>query len=86
MPESLRAIAQSAAAAVSFSGFDPDACLINRYEPGARMGLHQDRDEKNLLQLIVSLSLGLPAVFLFGGMKRNETPLRMPLLHGDVVV
>jgi alkylated DNA repair protein (DNA oxidative demethylase) len=86
MPDSLRAFAQSAAAAAGFSGFDPDACLINRYEPGARMGLHQDRDEQDLLQPIVSLSLGLPAGFLFGGMKRNDTTLRMPLFHGDVVV
>jgi len=86
MPDTLRGLAQSAAAAAGFSGFDPDACLINRYEPGTRMGLHQDRDEKDFLQPIVSLSLGLPAMFLFGGMKRNDPTLRVPLFHGDVVV
>ena len=64
----------------------PDACLINHYEPGTRLSLHQDRDEADFTQPIVSVSLGLPAVFLFGGTKRNDRTLRVPLWHGDVVV
>lgn len=86
MPESLRGFAEAAAAAAGFPGFEPDACLVNRYEPGARLSLHQDRDEEDLGQPIVSLSLGLPAVFLFGGMRRNDRTARVPLAHGDVVV
>ena len=69
-----------------FSGFVPDACLINRYEPGARLTLHQDRNERDFGQPIVSVSLGIPAVFLFGGMRRTDRALRVPLAHGDVVV
>ena len=64
----------------------PDACLINRYEAGARMSLHQDRDEKDFGAPIVSVSLGLPAIFLFGGPKRSDRPERYRLEHGDVVV
>ena len=64
----------------------PDACLINRYEPGARMSLHQDRDEQDFGAPIVSVSLGLPAIFLFGGLKRSDKPRRYRLEHGDVVV
>lgn len=86
MPGVLRALARDAAARAGFDGFDPDACLINRYVPGARMSLHQDRDEHDLSWPIVSVSLGLPAVFQFGGLKRDERPLRVPLEHGDVVV
>jgi len=86
MPESMRGLAQAAAEAAGFAGFDPDACLVNRYEPGTRLCLHQDRDEKDFGQPIVSVSLGLPAVFLFGGMKRNDPTVRVPLAHGDVVV
>ncbi len=86
MPESLRTLAMKAADAAGFVGFDPDACLINRYPPGAKMGLHQDRDEQDFSHPIVSVSLGLPVVFQFGGLKRNERPLRVPLAHGDVVV
>lgn len=86
MPQPLRALAKSAATLAGFAGFDPDACLINRYAPGARMSLHQDKDERDLGQPIVSVSLGLPAVFLFGGMQRADRPLRVPLEHGDVVV
>ena len=78
--------ATQAAAAAGFDGFTPDACLINRYAPGARMGLHQDRDERDLAQPIVSVSLGLPAVFLWGGLRRADRTVRVPLLHGDVVV
>lgn len=86
MPESLLRLARRAAAAAGHADFMPDACLINRYEPGARMSLHQDRDERDLGQPIVSVSLGLPAVFQFGGMLRSDKPLRVPLQHGDVVV
>ena len=86
MPESMRAFAQAAAAAAGFPGFDPDACLINRYEPATRLSLHQDRDEQDLRQPIVSVSLGLPAVFLFGGTRRADRTVRVPLAHGDVVV
>jgi alkylated DNA repair protein (DNA oxidative demethylase) len=86
MPEPFRALAVDAAARAGFGGFDPDACLVNRYEPGARLSLHQDRDEQDRAQPIVSVSLGLPAVFLFGGARRNDKTLRVPLTHGDVVV
>lgn len=86
MPEVLRSLAQRAAAQAGFDHFMPDACLINRYEPGARMSLHQDKDEPDFSQPIVSISLGLPAIFLFGGLRREDKPLRMPLLHGDAVV
>lgn len=86
MPTVMQHIARTAAAAAGFPGFDPDACLINRYEPGTRLGLHQDRDEQDFRQPIVSVSLGLPAVFLFGGLKRTDRTVRVPLRHGDVVV
>lgn len=86
MPQVLQSLAGRAAEAAGFAGFVPDACLINRYEPGARMSLHQDQDEQDFSQPIVSVSLGLPAVFLFGGLKREDKALRVPLLHGDVVV
>ena len=86
MPAVFRELAASAAAAAGFADFVPDACLINRYAPGARMSLHQDKDERDLSQPIVSVSLGLPAVFLFGGRKRADPASRVPLTHGDVVV
>lgn len=86
MPESFRSLAEQAAAAAGFEHFDPDACLINRYEAGARLGLHQDRDEQDLGHPIVSVSLGVAAVFQFGGRKRTDRPVRLPLTHGDVVV
>jgi alkylated DNA repair protein (DNA oxidative demethylase) len=86
MPASFRALAARAAAAAGFAAFTPDACLVNRYEPGARLTLHQDRDEGDLDAPIVSVSLGLPAVFLFGGDTRGGRPQRIPLVHGDVVV
>ncbi len=79
-------LAQRAAAEAGFSAFAPDACLINRYEPGARMSLHQDKDEADFAAPIVSVSLGLPAIFLFGGLKRSDRPRRFRLEHGDVVV
>lgn len=86
MPDVFPTLAVSAAAEAGFADFEPDACLINRYEPGAKMSLHQDKDERNFAQPIVSVSLGLPAVFLFGGEKRSDKVVRIPLLHGDVVV
>jgi DNA oxidative demethylase len=86
MPTSFLRLARLAAAEAGFSGFEPDACLVNRYEPGARLTLHQDRNERDFSQPIVSVSLGLPAVFLFGGPKRSDRPVRVPLMHGDVVV
>lgn len=86
MPAALQGLAREAAAAAGFPGFEPDAGLVNRYEPGARLSLHQDRDEQDLGQPIVSLSLGLPAVFVFGGVKRNDATVRVLLGHGDVVV
>jgi DNA oxidative demethylase len=86
MPLSFRALAGQAAAEAGFDGFAPDACLINRYQPGARMSLHQDRDEHDFAAPIVSVSLGLPAIFLFGGSKRSDKPQRYRLEHGDIVV
>jgi DNA oxidative demethylase len=86
MPEAIFSLAAAAAARTGFAGFAPDACLINRYDPGARLSLHQDRDEKDFTAPIVSVSLGLPAVFLFGGERRADRPLRVGLVHGDVVV
>jgi DNA oxidative demethylase len=86
MPDVFLLLARQAAARAGFGGFAPDACLINRYEPGARMSLHQDRDERDFAAPIVSVSLGLPAIFLFGGPKRSDKPRRYRLQHGDVVV
>jgi len=86
MPPSFRALAGRAAAEAGFDGFAPDACLVNRYQPGARMSLHQDRDEGDFGAPIVSVSLGLPAIFLFGGLKRSDKTQRYRLQHGDIVV
>jgi alkylated DNA repair protein (DNA oxidative demethylase) len=86
MPEVFRDLATQAAERAGFRGFQPDACLINQYEPGARLSLHQDRDERDFDAPIVSVSLGLPAVFLFGGLRRADPPQRLRLAHGDVVV
>lgn len=86
MPASFRALAREAAAQAGFEGFAPDACLINRYVPGAKLSLHQDRDERDFGAPIVSVSLGLPAVFLLGGLRRADPALRVALHHGDVVV
>jgi len=86
MPAVLRELAAEAAAEGGFEGFAPDACLINRYAPGARMSLHQDKDEQDFDAPIVSVSLGIPAIFLFGGLKRSDKPRRFRLAHGDVVV
>ncbi len=86
MPPSFRALAAQVAAEAGFDGFAPDACLINRYQPGARMSLHQDKDEDDFSAPIVSVSLGLPAIFLFGGLQRSDKPRRFRLEHGDIVV
>jgi len=86
MPEVFAALAHSAAAQVGFADFNADSCLINRYVPGAKMSLHQDKDEKAYSAPIVSLSLGLPAMFLFGGFNRSDKSQRIALLHGDMVV
>jgi DNA oxidative demethylase len=86
MPEVFADLAARAAARVGFEAFAPDACLINRYEPGARLSLHQDRDERDLDAPIVSVSLGLPATFQFGGLHRGDPTRRLALTHGDVVV
>ncbi|MGC5703249.1 DNA oxidative demethylase AlkB [Pseudomonas sp. NFXW11] len=86
MPEVFRELAEAAAQAAGFNGFDPDSCLINCYRPGAKMSLHQDKNERDYSAPIVSLSLGLPAIFLFGGLQRRDPSQRVPLLHGDVVV
>jgi DNA oxidative demethylase len=86
MPSAFRELATAAAAAAGFSAFAPDACLISRYEPGARLSLHQDKDERDLESPIVSVSLGLPAVFLLGGHSRSDRPRRIELEHADVVV
>ena len=86
MPASFLDLAASAAAAAGFPGFVPDACLVNRYEPGARLTLHQDKNERDFSAPIVSVSLGLPATFLWGGHERRHRPRRIPLESGDVVV
>ena len=86
MPAVFRSLAEHAAEAAGYPGFAPDACLINRYLPGTRLSLHQDRDELDLRAPIVSVSLGLPAVFLWGGLRRADRPGRFRLAHGDVVV
>jgi DNA oxidative demethylase len=86
MPASFLRLAAVAAERAGFDGFTPDACLINRYAPSARLTLHQDRNERDFDQPIVSVSLGIPAVFLFGGLRRADRTTRVPLRHGDVVV
>lgn len=86
MPDSLRQLATDAATDAGFSDFSPDACLINRYVPGARMSLHQDKNERSYSAPVVSVSLGLPAVFLFGGHERSSKTRKISLFHGDVVV
>jgi alkylated DNA repair protein (DNA oxidative demethylase) len=86
MPEVFSTLAHSAAAQAGFADFNADSCLINCYVPGAKMSLHQDKDEKAYSAPIVSLSLGLPAMFLFGGFSRSDKSQRIALLHGDMVV
>jgi DNA oxidative demethylase len=86
MPACFTRLATQAATRAGFPGFTPDACLINRYIPGARMSLHQDRNERDFSAPIVSVSLGLPATFLWGGLARSDRPRRVRLEHADVVV
>lgn len=86
LPQVLLELAGRAAALAGFTDFIPDACLVNCYRPGNRLSLHQDRDERDFSQPIVSVSLGLPAVFLLGGHQRNEPTQRIGLRHGDVLV
>ena len=86
MPAVFLDVAVRAASEAGFGGFAPNVCLINLYEPGSRLTLHQDKDELDYGQPIVSVSLGLPAKFLFGGLKRTDKPLRIIIEHGDVVV
>ncbi|MDB5567301.1 MAG: alkB [Tardiphaga sp.] len=86
MPSSFRDLAERAAAQGGLSSFSPDACLVNRYVPGAKMSLHQDKDELDLGAPIVSVSLGLPATFMFGGLLRSDKPKRFRLAHGDIAV
>jgi DNA oxidative demethylase len=86
LPDLFLNLANRAAQALHFDGFMPDACLVNRYGPGARLSLHQDLDERDRTAPIVSVSLGLPATFLWGGHHRHGRPVRHRLVHGDVVV
>jgi DNA oxidative demethylase len=86
LPDVILELAREAAGRAGFDDFAPNACLINRYQPGARLSLHQDKDEGDFRPPIVSVSLGVPATFLFGGLRRKDPPLRVPLSHGDVVV
>lgn len=86
MPDAFMWLAQEAAAQAGFAGFQPDACLINRYAPGAKLSMHQDKDEEDMRAPIVSVSLGLHAVFALGGLQRKDPAQRIPLQHGDVVV
>ena len=86
LPARFLRLAHDAAAQAGFTDFVPDACLINRYGPDARMSLHQDRDERDLAAPIVSVSLGLPTAFRWGGLKRQDPARRIPLVHGDVLV
>ena len=86
MPDIFLKLAQNAAANAGFKDFEPDACLVNRYAPGARLSLHQDRNEQDFSAPIVSVSLGIPAVFLWGGLRRADKPVRVKLVHGDVMI
>jgi len=86
LPSPFVALATRAAAAGGFPGFVPTGCLINRYEPGTKLSLHQDKDEPDRAAPIVSISLGVPAIFLWGGLRRADRPRRLRLESGDVVV
>lgn len=86
MPEVFLSLAKSAAFEAGFVDFIPDACLINRYAPGTKLSLHQDKDEPDLDAPIVSVSLGIPAIFQFGGFERTDKKIKVLLSHGDVVV
>lgn len=86
MPSLFSELANTAAEEAGFPGYRPDACLINRYRPGAKLSLHQDKDERDYAHPVVSFSLGLPATFLWGGFRRKDKPRRLLLEHGDVLV
>lgn len=86
MPNALQNLAEHAAREAGYPEFSPDACLINRYEPGAKMSLHQDKDEKDFTNPIVSVSLGLSATFQFGGLQRGDPLRKFVLHHGDIVI
>lgn len=86
MPVAFLDLAQNAASEAGYKGFLPDACLVNRYDTGAKLSLHQDKDDLDLRAPIVSVSLGVPAVFLFGGLERSAPKKKINLAHGDVVV
>lgn len=86
MPDVFKRLAREAAAAAGFDGFEPDACLVNRYVPGTKLSLHQDKDERDHSAPIVSVSLGMPAIFMFGGLQRGDAVAKVPLFHGDVAV
>ena len=86
MPASFQQLATLAADEAGFKHFQPDACLINQYKVGASMGLHQDKNEVDYTQPIVSVSLGIPALFHFGGQLRSDKTIKIPLNHGDVIV
>jgi DNA oxidative demethylase len=86
MPDCFFELAVASARRAGYPHFRPDACLINRYEPGARLSLHQDKNERDLANPIVSVSLGLPATFQFGGLTRNDPVKKFALRHGDVAV
>jgi DNA oxidative demethylase len=86
MPACFLDLAKNAAAEAGFPDFLPDACLINRYEAESKLSLHQDKNERDFSAPIVSVSLGVPAVFLFGGLNRTDKSKRVPVRHGDVIV
>jgi alkylated DNA repair protein (DNA oxidative demethylase) len=86
IPSVFLRLSTNAAHEAGFPLFSPDACLINSYEPGARLSLHQDKNERDFDQPIVSVSLGLPAIFQFGGLERSDKTIRIPVIHGDVIV
>lgn len=86
MPHMFKRLAHDAAIAAGFDDFEPDGCLINRYVPGARLSLHQDKNEHDFSAPIVSVSLGVPATFLWGGHTRSDPTTKILLDHGDVVV
>lgn len=86
MPGVFLALAAAAASSAGFSGFVPDSCFINAYAPGAKMSLHQDKNERCHTAPIVSISLGLPAIFQFGGFERSDPTQRIALFHGDIMV
>ncbi len=86
MPALFRSVAREAAAALGWDDYQPDACLINHYRPGTSLSLHQDRDERDLTAPIVSVSLGMSAIFMFGGLRRRDPVRSIELHHGDIVV